>query len=303
MSGGPVVGLAGCGRWGVNIVRDLIALGCDVAVADQSVDAREQAAAMGVGRTVPSADELPDVDGIVIATPSMSHAAVLDAVLARGVPVFVEKPIVPDVDALARLAGGPAADRVFEMHKWRFHPGIEALAAIARSEELGAVHSVATTRLGELSAHYDLDPVWILAPHDLSIVLEILGTVPAPVAARAVVHDGRAVALSGLSGDHPWCSVAVSGVSSQWRREVVLTCERGSAALLAPDAGRLIITRDGSSAEERRAVSAEAPLLRELRAFVGFLGGGPPPRSSLADSLAVATALVEWRDLAGLAPT
>ncbi len=60
-----------------------------------------------------------------------------------------------------------------------------------------------------------------------------------------------------------------------------------------------IVRADGSD-DELRPVSAELPLLRELRAFVEHLGGGPPPRSSAAEGAAIVQAISELRLLAGL---
>src|SRR5262245_47248432 len=92
-AGGPRrrVGLVGCGRWGRNILRDLASLGARVVVADPSEPARRAAIAGGALAAVPAADELPEVDGLVVATPASTHAAVIEPLLPRGVPVFVEK--------------------------------------------------------------------------------------------------------------------------------------------------------------------------------------------------------------------
>src|SRR5689334_13040946 len=123
----PSIGLAGCGAWGRNILRDLRDLGCRVIVLDPSEAARAVAIAGGAAVAVGSSDELPSwLDGLVIATPTSTHAAMIERLLSRGVPLFVEKPLTADPVAardLARRAGG----RLFVMDKWRYHPGIEAL--------------------------------------------------------------------------------------------------------------------------------------------------------------------------------
>ena len=61
-----------------------------------------------------------------------------------------------------------------------------------------------------------------------------------------------------------------------------------------------MIRSDGDEAETRLPVSTELPLLRELRAFVEHLRGGPPPRSSAAEGAAVVEAVARLRELAGL---
>ncbi len=72
----------------------------------------------------------------MVATSTISHAAVIESVLERGVPVFVEKPLTPDLADAERIASR-GGGLVFVMDKWRYHPGVEEMGAIARSGELG----------------------------------------------------------------------------------------------------------------------------------------------------------------------
>ena len=119
-----------------------------------------------------------DVDGYVVATPTASHAAVIEELLPSEKPIFVEKPMTNDVGA-ARSLVERAAKRIFVMDKWRYHPGVEALAAANPLK--------------------DVDAIWILLPHHLAITYEILGYLPAvkavstpvPPCMRCVCPVGR----------------------------------------------------------------------------------------------------------------
>src|SRR5512143_2663425 len=91
--------LIGCGRWGRNILRDLQALGCEVAVADPDAEARRFASGAGAREVAGDIDQLSASDGIVIASTSSTHDAVIRRALKRDVPVFVEKPMVTDAAA------------------------------------------------------------------------------------------------------------------------------------------------------------------------------------------------------------
>ena len=73
------IALVGCGRWGRHILRDLVGLGCTVAVADPSGEARQHAAAAGAASAVRDVAELPEVAGAVVATPTRTHAPVLES--------------------------------------------------------------------------------------------------------------------------------------------------------------------------------------------------------------------------------
>lgn len=291
------VALVGCGRWGRHILRDLLELGSAVIVADPSAEAQGHAAAAGAISSVDDATALPEVAGVVVATPTSTHAVVLDALLARGVPIFCEKPLTADAAAAADLAerGG---ERLFVMDKWRYHPGIEALRDLARSGELGPVRGLRTTRTGCANPHADVDAVWILAPHDLSIAIEILGRLPEPRAAVGEQLDGRAVGLLGMLGDDPWVAVDVWAATVAMRREVRLYCRDGLAVLSDAYSSHVQIIRPGAPAEHRP-IAPELPLRRELHAFLTHLAGGPPPKSGAADGAAIVSTLARLRALAG----
>jgi predicted dehydrogenase len=139
----------------------------------------------------------------------------------------------------------------------------------------------------------------VLAPHDLAIALEILGELPEPRAAVADIGEGGLEGLVGLLGERPWQRLEVSVRSPERRREVVLVCEQGVAVLGDGYSDHVLVRRDGAEEPERRQISNELPLLRELRAFVEHLGGGPPPRSSAAEGALVVRRIAELRALAG----
>lgn len=296
-----VVGLVGCGRWGRHILRDLVTLGCEVPVVARSEESRARAEEGGARELVGDIASLSRVDGVVVATPTSTHAAVVEEALELGVPVYCEKPLCDDATAAARLAES-GAGRLFVMDKWRHHPGVLELAAIARDGRLGSVSGLRTVRVGWGNPHDDVDPVWVLAPHDLSVALEVMGTVPRAQAAVAQWLDGDAVQLSALlGGDGWWHALEVSGRSPERRRRIELLCDDGVAVLAGGWDEHVSVYRAGPDGveEERTETPGELPLLAELRAFVEHLGGGPPPRSSAKEGAAIVAAIAELRRLAG----
>ena len=302
----PPVALVGPGRWGRLILRDLVALGAETVVVDHSGQNREMALEAGAAAVVESVEALPDnVAGAVVATPTSTHAEVVEQLLERPLAVFCEKPLTTDPAAAARIAAA-APDRVFVMHKWRYHPGIELLGQLARAEELGPVVGLRTTRLGWGNPHGDVDGIWILASHDVSIALEVLGAIPEPRAAVAEVVAQTATGLVALLGANPWFALESSTSSPVRRREVRLVCRDGVAILGDAYADKIVVTTGRVDSEpllrvdDERPISTELPLLRELRAFLEHLAGGPPPRSSAAEALADVEAIARLRELAGL---
>ena len=301
------IGLVGCGRWGRNILRDLRQLGALVAVADIAPEARAAARELGAETVADSLDALPQVDGFVVATPTVTHGGVVLTLAAAGVPVFCEKPLTNDLRAAERIVD-VAGDRVFLMDKWRYHGGVRALAAIARSGELGPVQGVVTRRVGWGCPHADVDAVWILLPHDLSIGLEILGELPRPVAAVAECDERGVLALAGLLRGAAWQRFEIDARSAQSARTVELRCRDGVATLAGSYDDSVRIQRSEAAllggeppAAELRTIEPGLPLYAELETFVAYVAGrGPAPKSSAAEGAAIVAAIAALRALAGL---
>lgn len=298
------IGLVGCGLWGKLVLRDLLTLGVGVVVADTDPAARAAAAAASVA-AVADASELPTVDGVIVATPAVTHAVVVSGLLPRDVPVLVEKPFTTN-SAEAESLAGQSAGRLFVGHTWRYHPGVQLLGEIARSGEIGPIVGLRSTRTNWTSPRTDVDSIWNLAPHDLTLAIEILGAIPAPRAAVAEVHEGRAVGMTALLGHDPWLVFDVSNRYRDKRREVRVHGRGGVLVMTDPDSGRIEITRGdftsspSAAVHEVRAFSAESALTRELAAFLSFVDGGPPPKSSAAEGLDVVRCVARLRELAGL---
>jgi predicted dehydrogenase len=299
---GRTIGVIGCGRWGSLIVRDLVSLGASVHVVSPSAASRRQGLDLGAAKAHASIAELPAVDGVVVAVPSSLHAQVIESVLDRRVPIFVEKPLTTDpesADRLVHLAG----ERIFVMDKWRYLAGVRRLGELARSGRLGEVRAIHTTRLDWGNPHDDVDSVWILAPHDLSIALEILGEVPTPVFAMAHgvgrLIDLTAVLRAGTVTHH----LRVSARSDRTERRIEVHGTAASAVLAGGWEEQVTVYQpagDLTMTSEIVPTPGELPLLGELRAFLAHLDGGPAPVTRAADGARIVAVIAEMRAMAGL---
>ncbi|MCR1783611.1 Gfo/Idh/MocA family oxidoreductase [Nocardioides carbamazepini] len=300
----PTVGLVGFGRWGRLIFRDLRALGAEVHVAVPSESSRAAALDAGAASVAATAADLPDADGYVIAPLTVRHAEAVRALLPRGRPMFVEKPLTADPASAAELVDA-AGERIFVMDKWRYHPGVVELARLARSGAFGPIRSITSHRLGWGNPHRDVDAVWILLPHDLSIAIEILGSLPQPRFAAAPDTSGSGLVAVLRDDDGPLVTCEVSADHPVNCRTVVVVGEHGSGQLADSWDDRILLagTVDGvgiTPESRERAVGAELPLEAELRAFLEHLAGGPAPRSSAIEALSVVRAIATLRTMAGL---
>jgi predicted dehydrogenase len=295
----------GCGRWGANVLRDLLHLGARVTVVARGEDSVRRAREGGAHVVVRDIGELDGVDGIVIVTPAPHHAEAIRRAAGLSCPIFCEKPLVTDASCASELLE-LCGERLYVMHKWRWHPGIETLAALAADGTLGTVTGVRSARLGWGPWHFGVDSIDTLMPHDLSIGIAILGRIPPLVAASGTPHpglDGGYVDTSALFLDEGGAlTVECSGVSAHRIRRVEVTGTSGSATLPEPEAARvelLVHNGDLDGEIERHAlpVECEWPLLRELRDFVRHCEGGPPPRATGAEGFEVIEAIASLRDL------
>lgn len=293
------IGLVGIGPWGALILRDLLALDAVVTAVARAPENVAIARAAGVP-VVSDTQDLPhDLDGYVVATPLPSHADVVRALLPRGRPIYVEKPLADDA-ATARDLAAEAQGRLFVMDKWRYHHGILALAAIARSGELGAIGAMRCTRVDGGMGRVGLPMIWRLLPHDLSIALEIVGHLPEPAFAMAHRAGPDVVGLTALLGAQGELSIDVSYAQASRRRRTTVTFAEGAAELPDAYADHILIWRRGAERPEKRAIDTGMPLGAELAAFLAHLGGGPPPKSSAIDAALIVHRVAGLLDLAGL---
>ncbi|MDO8800964.1 Gfo/Idh/MocA family protein [Phenylobacterium sp.] len=296
------VGLVGCGYWGRNILRDLKVLGCEVDVAEPG----GAYPIVGARTVVPGLEALdPGLDGYVVATPAPTHAAVITALAPRGKPIFCEKPLTTDA-AVARSLADALDGQLFVMHKWAYHGGVQALAAVARSGELGPLQGVFTRRLQWGKPAAEADAVWELAIHDLSIHYAILGALPPVAAARAVMRGDQMEGIVATLGGSPFGHLEVSVGWPGTERKIRAIFRDGLAMLDDPLADHIALVRGAAPAGERhdpeglerRPIDTEWPLIKELRVFVEHLRGGPPPPTDARSGAAVVEALQALREAA-----
>ncbi len=295
------IGLVGCGTWGRLILRDLLAEGAEVAVADPDPAARAAAASAGASGTCADPRDLPEADGYVVASPTSLHPSSIDALLPRGRPLFVEKPLTADPAEAERLCA-EAGDRIFCMEKWRYHGGVLKLAELARSGVLGEVRHLKCWRMGWGHRHPDVDAAWQFLPHDLSIAREILGPLPPLDHARATPMAGGDLCLTAIlaGSGGPAVEIEVSTRHPVPLRAVLVTGSAGSAHLADGYADHVTLGRaDGT--REAIAIPTDLPLVAELRAFLAHLAGGPAPKSSAAEAAETVRRIAEIRARAGLA--
>jgi predicted dehydrogenase len=185
------VGVIGAGYWGPLHVRACNTIpGATVTmVADLSRERLAHIAATFPGvRTTENVGDVLDgpVDAVVIATPARTHAELASAALARGKHVLVEKPLATrstDAECLIEQADR-AGVTLMAGHTFLYHAAVRALRELVQCGALGDVLYVHCTRVNLGLHRKDVDVVWDLGAHDVSILRYVLGADPIAAAAH-----------------------------------------------------------------------------------------------------------------------
>jgi len=181
----------GCGYWGPNLIRNYVALPESevVAVADL-MDSRLD----HIKRLYPHIKITNNyydlfslgLDAVVVATPPSTHFQIAKDCLLNGLHTFVEKPFTLNSrDSKELISLAEAGDLTLMVgHTFEYNPAVRKVKEIIESGELGNIYYVDAMRLSLGLFQQDMNVLWDLAPHDISILLFILGQDPIKISAR-----------------------------------------------------------------------------------------------------------------------
>lgn len=193
----------GVGYWGPNLLRNLVSnKRCRITkVVDLSAERRDYV--KNLYPTIKVFDntneifEDGDIDGIVIATPVFTHCDLAKKALKAGKHILVEKPLARSVAEVEDI-GKIAKERnlvVMVGHTFLYNAAVRYIKKIIDSGDLGDVRYIYSQRLNLGRIRSDVDALWNLAPHDISIIQYWLGD-PTPV---SVVKRGIDYIQNGVS--------------------------------------------------------------------------------------------------------
>src|SRR5687767_11594275 len=187
------IGLIGYEYWGPNLARNFHDLpGSDlVAIADLKAESLERAQLRypQVGRVKDYHDLFTlGLDAVVVATPPSTHFTITKDCLLHDLHVLVEKPITLNAQEAEELINLADAKGLTLMvgHTLEYNGAVEALKEYIDSGELGHLYYIDTARLNLGVFQPDSDVMWDLAPHDIAVILHLLGANPISVSAHGL---------------------------------------------------------------------------------------------------------------------
>ncbi|ABF40082.1 oxidoreductase [Candidatus Koribacter versatilis Ellin345] len=244
------VGLVGMGYWGPNLARVLnqspkceFVAACDLNPRNLDKITRQYPTVVGYRDF--DAFLQSDVQAVVIATPISTHYELAKAALLAGKHVFVEKPIADAGSKARKLVelANKTQHTLFVGHTFIYSPPVIKVKQLIDSGDLGDIHYVSLSRVNLGLYQSDVDVVWDLAVHDVSILLYWLGEKPIRGAAfgRACVQsEKRDVAFLWL--EFPSGIIAHNEISWLSPQKMRRTCVVGSK--------RMVVYDDMDSAEK-----------------------------------------------------
>lgn len=195
------LGLVGYGYWGPNLARNFHQLpdAWLVACADADAARLQEAARLypSVKQTAADARELidnPTLDALVIATPARSHFALAKQALEAGKHVLVEKPLaMSSAEARELIDLAQTRQRVLMVgHTFEYNPAVWKVQELLDARALGDLYYIYSNRVNLGRLQTDINVLWSIAPHDVSILLALLKNMPVSVSAQGAtyLHQG-----------------------------------------------------------------------------------------------------------------
>ena len=320
MTGTPRLGVVGAGYWGPNLIRNAFELGILDSVCDANpialVDVKRKYPEVALVASYDALLQRP-IDAVVIATPAQLHGTMALQALGRGKHVFVEKPLaltLGEAEEIVRQARERKL-QAFVGHLLLYHPAVKKLRALIAEGAIGDVWHLRSRRLslGKLRAHESV--WWSFAPHDVAVMLAIMGEEPIGVSAAQSSQPARPNADVAYA-DYRFASGRTAHIEVCWfdprkaaRLDVFGT--RGALTLEDSRAGsELTLTRYAVDHADPLKISREdgvaipvsggEPLAAELRAFAASITSSTPAETNAEQGLAVLRLLQMADEAAGV---
>lgn len=301
------IGVIGCGYWGKNLVRNFHELGMLHAMCDVS---RERLELMA--KTYPSVHNYgnaefllaSEVDAVAIATPAETHFRIAREALVAGKDVFVEKPFtLRSANGEELVALAEENNRILMVgHVFLYNPAFIELKRMAKAGMLGDLNYIYSSRLDFGKIREEENILWSFAPHDISMILDLLEEEPMSVETHAGsylnanVADIATVAMEFPNGIK--AHIFASWLHPYKEQRMVVMGSKAFAVFDDMAENKLLLYRheikhgDGGFVAQKSEpmaifVEDDEPLKRECRHFIECLESRQTPRTDGKEALKV----------------
>lgn len=184
------IAVIGCGYWGKNLVRNFYELNSLHSICDleekRFKDIQEKYPGVALYSDYRQLFNNPEIQAVVISTPAVTHYKIAKDALQANKDVFVEKPIAlnyKDGEEIVLLA--KEKNRIFMVgHILEYHPAIVKVKEMVHNGMLGNIKYIYSNRLNLGKFRTEENILWSFAPHDISVILDLLEEMPTQISAH-----------------------------------------------------------------------------------------------------------------------
>ncbi len=232
------IGVIGCGHWGPNFVRNFseikgvsVKYTCDLN-SDRLSHIKKLYSYMTTTQDHLQILKDKDIDAVVIATPAHSHFKLAEESLLYNKHILIEKPIATNVENAKELISIAKRKKRILMvgHTFKFNPGINKLKSLIKTRQLGKIYYIYSRRTNLGPLRKDVNAMWDLTPHDISIISYLLDNQPMDVTARGkkfLEHDLEDVVFMTLNyPKNVFAHIHVSWLDPRKVREITIVGDK-----------------------------------------------------------------------------
>lgn len=184
------IAVVGAGHWGKNLIRNFEALDCLAAVCDTDPKALESLRRthpkLALYEDIDTMLQNPEVSALAISTPPASHYALAKKALQADTDIFVEKPLALSCQQAEELVSLAENRKQILMvgHVLNYHPAVIEMKKMMESGEIGKINYIYSNRLNLGRFRTVENILWSFAPHDISVIIDLLKEMPSAVGSQ-----------------------------------------------------------------------------------------------------------------------
>ncbi|MDP3726220.1 MAG: Gfo/Idh/MocA family oxidoreductase [bacterium] len=290
------IALIGRGRWGRNIEKTLRGLSqCTLAYVAE----RDYRALIAK----------KDIDAVIVATPGSTHARVALPFIKRSLPVFIEKPLTTNLrDAgMIKKAAEKSGSLIFVGHLHHYNPAY--LKTKELIQKIGKIRFMVAEGSNNGPYRNDMSALWDWAPHDIYMMVDLVGSLPKSLQAwgvsslrpKTILHDIGYIKLNFKNGVTGF--IFNSWLFPEKRKKLTVVGEKSSIVFddtasqkvtLYKNMGPQIIKKSVIQKEPKilyPKYDTASPLTAELKAFISAVQNGTKPKTGIQEGLTIVKTL------------
>ena len=301
------IAVVGCGHWGKNLVRNYFELGVLSSICDPNLSIATTLSKKYNVKSCSFAEILddPNIKGVVLAVPAELHASMAVDAMNKGKHIFVEKPLaMNEVEANLMIAASEKNNvQLMVGHLLHYHPIFKTVLKMFKNGDIGEVNYIYSNRLSFGKVRSKEDVIWSFAPHDISMILSLVGEEPEHISCKSSSFLQKNLAdiasihmkfKSGIKSD-----IRVSWANPYKEVKLVVTGKSGmlvfddtktwneKLALHSYEINDLKELNLKKTKEEYIKVLEEEPLKNECQHFIDVVEGKLKPLTDVSEGLKV----------------